>query len=161
MSKRKIKFNLVDVLIILLVGAALSVFAYVFLSEKEALPEDSQPEKKIRYVLQTGDVSDEFIGNIKVGDTLYEVETDKVLGKVVAVSSEGTYVTTTNTRDRLQTTSKVEGKSMIFITLEANAKYQKNRYTVNGIDILVGGYIRTISPELNVATNIVSVEITG
>lgn len=160
MSKRKFRFNIIDALIILLVLAAVGVIGYVVASEKQA-PEEVKQDKKIQYVIQITELTDEFTGNIKPGETLYEVETNKKLGVVTACNSEKTYYIGTDSKKGVQVISEIDGRSNMFVTLEADASFKDNIYTVNGVSILVGTSIRFITPGLTSGAVVVSLETVG
>ena len=155
MSKRKFRFNIIDALIILLVLAAVGVIGYVVASEKQA-PEEVKQDKKIQYVIQITELKDEFTGNIKPGETLYEK-----LGVVTACNSEKTYYTGTDSKKGVQVISEIDGRSNMFVTLEADASFKDNIYTVNGVSILVGTSIRFITPGLTSGAVVVSLETVG
>ena len=158
MSKRKFRFNIIDALIILLVLAAVGVIGYVVASEKQT-PEEVKQDKKIQYVIQITELKDEFTGNIKPGETLYEVETNKKLGVVTACNSEKTYYT--DSKKGVQVISEIDGRSNMFVTVEADASFKDNIYTVNGVSILVGTSIRFITPGLTSGAVVVSLETVG
>ena len=147
MSKRKFRFNIIDALIILLVLAAVGVIGYVVASEKQA-PEEVKQDKKIQYVIQITELKDEFTGNIK-------------LGVVTACNSEKTYYTGTDSKKGVQVISEIDGRSNMFVTLEADASFKDNIYPVNGVSLLVGTSIRFITPGLTSGAVVVSLETVG
>ena len=106
-------------------------------------------------------MKDEFTGNIKLGETLYEVETNKKLGVVTACNSEKTYYTGTDSKKGVQVISEIDGRSNMFVTVEADASFKDNIYTVNGVSILVGTSIRFITPGHTSGAVVVSLETEG
>ena len=74
MRKRKMKFNIMDVLILLAVAAVAAVLVYVFVLS-ENTPVDSlggTPTTKITYVVELTGIDDALSDNISVGETLID-----------------------------------------------------------------------------------------
>lgn len=158
MAKKKIRFNAVDVLIILFVAAAVAVFGYVFLSEKNVGSSSSSDKLRLQYVLKVNDLDDKFVGNVSKGDDLIEFDTNKSIGTVVAVSSAPAKRIGTNAATGAQVISEIEQKSDLFITVETEAQFTDDTYFVDGIAVTVGNVVVMTAPNLYAAANIVSVE---
>ena len=90
MRKRKMKFNLMDVLILLAVAAVAAVLLYVFVFS-ENTPVDSlggTPTTKITYVVELTAVEDGLSDNISVGETLVDAAKKMNIGTIVAVETQ-------------------------------------------------------------------------
>lgn len=159
MAKKKIRFNAVDAVIILFVAAAVAVFGYVFLNEKSVGSAVGSENVKIQYVLKVGELKDIFIGNVEKGDKLIDSDANKKIGTVVAVSSAPAKRIGTNGLTGAQVISEIEGRSDLYITVEADAQFMDDKYLVDGIFITVGTVVNFATPNLYAASNIVSVEI--
>lgn len=158
MARKKIRFNVVDAVIILFVAAAVAVFGYVFLSEK-TVGTGGNEKVKIQYVLKVGEIRDMYLGNIAKDDEVHDADTDKKLGTVVAVSSVPAKRIGTDASTGAQVVSEVEGRSNLYVTIETEAQRVEEKYLVDGVSIMVGSVVNFITPNLYAASNIVSVEI--
>lgn len=159
MTKKKFRFNAVDAFIILVVIAALAVFAYVFVGGKDSDVVGGNEKVRLQYVIQTVDIKERYVDAIAVGDELYEADTDSFLGTVTDVSAAPAYFTGTNAKTGAQVISEVEGRKSLYITLDSEAEVKDGTNYVDVIPILVGGTCRFITPKLIAGANIVSVEV--
>ena len=90
MRKRKMKFNIMDVLILLAVAAVAAVLLYVFVLS-ENTPVDSlggTPTTKITYVVELTGIDDALSDNISVGETLIDAAKKMNIGTIVAVETQ-------------------------------------------------------------------------
>ncbi len=132
------KFNVVDfflLLIILAVIAALVIYIVPGLSEGLL----SGDENEITLELEFKGVSDEFIANINVGDTVYDLNKSYMIGTVKAVESYAYTVPVYNEETGAAEMKEVAGKSNIIVTVSATAVYtSKEGYSINGERVAVG-----------------------
>ena len=156
-NKKKIRFNVVDVLIIVLVLAAVAVVGYVLLTERNDVAPQSE-NVKINYVLMVSEAQSAFADNVKVGDEVYEQESGKYIGKVVQVSSTVAKKVGTDRKTGEQVISELANRRDIFVTVEADAERSDNLYIVSGINIIAGGVLSFMTPGLMQPSNIISVE---
>ena len=157
MEKKKRRFNVIDALIIILVLAAAAVAGYVLLSERGDV--GSGDEKvSINYVLMADEMRSVFADNIKVGDPVYDQDSKKPIGKVVQVSSAVSRRTGTNRQTGEQVFTDLQNRRDLYVTVEAEAEHSDNMYLVSGINIVVGGVINFMTPNLMLPSNIISVE---
>ena len=159
MTKKKTKFNIVDVIIIVLVLAAIAAVIYVFFGSKLSSDGVSNEKKKISYVLQITELREFYVDNISKDDSVYEADTDKYLGKVVSVSSAAATRIGTDLASGAQVVSEIEGRVNLFVTIENEAEFYDGQYLVDGIPIIVGNVVSMVTPDLLAPANIVSVEI--
>jgi hypothetical protein len=157
MEKKKFRLNAVDVVIIVLVVAAIAVVGYVLLSERDEVAPQSE-KLKIDYVLMVTEMRSVYEDNVKVGDVVYDADTDKFVGKVVQVSSSVSKRTGTDLKTGDMVVSDLENRRDLFVTVEADAEITDNVYLVNGLTIVVGGVMNFSTPNLTQAANIVSIE---
>lgn len=160
MAKRKYRFNIVDAVIIVLVVGL--VAAAVLMIVRRAQGPDSQVQStKVQYVIQVCDLRDRYVTNVSEGDKLFVPGSGKSLGTVLSVYSSDAFYTGVRREDGAQVISDYDGKSNLFITLEADAVLSGGRYTVEGVDILVGETLSFICPKLSADASVVSVEAVG
>lgn len=139
MRKIKVRFNLMDLLILVLILAAAAVLLYVFvLSDKTSVDGLSGTEKKITYVVEITGMSDEFADKIAVGQTPIESSKKKSLGTVTALESQPYTYMGTNMRDGTLVLNNVDDYVNVYVTLEATAEPDGFAYAIEGYDIYVG-----------------------
>ena len=158
MEKKKFRFNIVDAVIIILVLGAIAVVGYVLLSERDTVAPDTE-RVKIDYVLMVNEMRSVYADNVKVGDEVYESETEKQVGTVVQVSTTASKRTGVNRQTGEQVITELDDRRDLYITVEAEAELTDNLYIVNGYNVLVGGVLTFVTPNLTQAANVVSVEI--
>lgn len=157
MEKKKIRFNIIDVLIIVLVLAAMGVIGYVLLAERgDVVPQNEKV--KINYVLMVTEMRAIYAENVKVGDEVYDQESNKYIGKVIQVSTTASKRTGTDRKTGEQVISELENRRDLYITVEAEADHVDNSYVVSGLTVVAGAVVNFISPALAQPANIISVE---
>lgn len=140
MRKRKIKFNIMDVLILLVIAAVVAVLLYVFVLS-ESKPMDSlggAQTAKITYVIELTAVDDALSDNISVGETLIDSAKKMSIGTVVAVDSQPYVYLGKNLNEGTMELTTVDDKSTIYVTVEADATLSGISYSIAGYDIYVG-----------------------
>lgn len=149
MKERKLRFNFIDVIIILLIAAVIFVLAYVFVlsDRKNDVTVDTQ-YTTIRYVVQITNVDEKFDGLVKVGDNVEEAIARKNIGKVVGVQSEPYQKVTFDYENGRETVATVDGFLTVNITIEATATESDSAFSVGGCDIRVGQLYSLAMPDL-------------
>ena len=158
MEKKKHRFNAVDAVIIVLVLAAVAVLGYVLLVERNGDVGPKSEKVKINYVLMVTEMRSIYADNVKVGDDVYDADSDKYIGKVVQVSNTVARRTGTNRKTGEQVISDLENRRDLYVTVEAEADYADNAYSVSGFTTVVGAVVNFITPNLAQPANIISVE---
>ena len=165
MEKKKLRFNAVDVFIVLIVLAVIAVALYVLLSEKDAVVPESET-RTIRYTLIVSEMDEIFVNNVKEGDTIYDADSFRELGKVVEVSSKdsmrlGTDLRTGANKTDKEVLSTLEKKKDLLITVEADATFTKDQYFVSDVNIAVGAGVRFAVPQLTMPAVVMGVTYDG
>ena len=152
MKERKIRFNFIDVLIILLIAVIIFALLYIFvLGDKKIEVNNETQYTTIRYVVQVTSVDERFDGMISVGDLVQESVSRKQIGKVVGVQSQPYQKVTFDYENGKETSSTVEGMISLNITVEAEAVETDPAFSVNGCDIRVGQQYSLALPEMYVS----------
>ena len=115
MRKVKMKFNIMDVLILLGILAVAAVLLYVFvLSENTPVNSLSGSETtKVTYVIEISGVDDIYADKISVGETLIDSSKKMNIGTIVAVESQPYVHLGKNLTTGTMELTTVEGKSTI------------------------------------------------
>ena len=149
MRKRKMKFNIMDVLILLAVAAVAAVLLYVFVLS-ENTPVDSlggAPTTKITYVVELTGIDDALSDNISIGETLIDAAKKMNIGTIVAVETQPYVYLGKNLTDGTMELTTVDNKSTIYVTVEADATLTGIAYSISGYDIYVGEKVYLSLPD--------------
>lgn len=148
MRKVKMKFNIMDVLILLGILAVAAVLLYVFvLSENTPVDSLSGNETtKVTYVIEISGVDDIYADKISVGETLIDSSKKMNIGTIVAVESQPYVHLGKNLTTGTMELTTVEGKSTIYVTVEADAVLSGISYNIGGYTIYVGEQVNLSLP---------------
>ena len=140
MRKRKMKFNIMDVLILLAIAAVAAVLLYVFVfsEHSSAGALNGAQTTKITYVIELTDVDDALSDNISVGETLIDSAKKMNIGTIVAVESQPYVYLGKNVTGGTMELTTVDNKSTVYVTVEADATLAGISYSISGYDIYVG-----------------------
>ena len=148
MRKRKMKFNIMDVLILLVIAAVAAVLLYVFVFS-ENTPMDSlggTQTTKITYVVEIANVDDIYADKISVGDTLIDSSKKMNIGTITAVESQPYVHLGKNLTNGTMELTTVDNRSTIYVTVEADATLSGFSYNVNGYTVYVGQQVHLSLP---------------
>ena len=147
MRKVKMKFNIMDVLILLGIAAVAAVLLYVFvLSEDTPVNSLYGDVQKITYVVEITNVDDAYADKISVGETLIDSSKKVNIGTIVAVESQPYVHLGKNLNEGTMELTTVDNRSTIYVTVEADASLSGFAYTVNGHTVYVGQQVHLSLP---------------
>lgn len=147
-KNRKLRFNAIDVLILLLIAAVIYVVLNVFVLNSDGSQNSSVNYKTIQYVVEVGNLDERFAQSVKAGQSVQDAIEKKVIGTVVGVQSEPYKKNNFSYDENKEVVSDVEGKITMKITIEAEAVDTESTYLVNNCQILVGKQFSLILPEM-------------
>lgn len=179
--KEGAKFNVIDALILFFVLAFLVLLIYmIFFSDIDLLKFFRQDEnqKTISYTLEIAPVDDDFLDAsrqlpIQVGDRFYHVDGAYRLGRVTGVGEAGPYLVSTvdassgiensEGSDLPETGGMLQyapypGKSVITLTVEAEAVYNGSAYLVKGKALRIGDSFTFSTPYFTGTCRCIAVE---
>ena len=148
MSKRKLRFNAVDVLIILLFASVAFVLLYIFVLSDRGTETTGASSAKIQYVVEVQNIDSRFAESVKRDQIVEDAITRKNIGKVIGVESRDFEKITFDYDNAREVSSLVEGRISLRITIEADAAESDRAFTVNGVEIRVGKQFSLILPDL-------------
>lgn len=93
-NQKKYRFNIIDVLIILVV-IAIGVVMYYYMSARNTMA--SNLEVEVEYTVELKTVYIDYVDNINIGDKVVETVRDQQIGEVVEVVVSPAYNVATNT----------------------------------------------------------------
>ncbi len=149
MSKRKLRFNAVDALIILVIAAAVFVLLYVFVFSGRSTQASTEADHTtIRYVVELQNIDERLEEAVKKGQAVEDAVERKKLGTVSGVQAVPYEKITFDYENGRETVASVEGKITLKITIEAQAVETDRAFTVDGCEIRVGQQYSLILPDL-------------
>ncbi len=147
--KRKRKFNIVDLVLVLIIAAI--VVAVVFIGNK--LLGGEQPVSSgaetvmIEYSLQFRKIPDSGTGSLGEGDTVRDPNSKVAIGQVAEIFHEPyaelVYVEAEQGNGIM---AEMEGYTNMLVTVRGEATKDERGYYLNGIKILVGKQLEVWSP---------------
>jgi len=149
MSKRKLRFNAIDALIILVIAAAVFVLLYVFVFSGRGTQTAAEvTTTTIHYVVELQNMDEHLQDAVKKGQLVEDAVERKKIGTVSGIQAVPFEKITFDYVNGRETTSSVEGKVTLKITIEAQAVETDRAFTVDGCEIRVGQQYSLILPDL-------------
>lgn len=148
MSKRKLRFNAVDALIILVIAAVVFVLLYVFVFSGRGTQAAEVNYTTIQYVVEIQNIDEQLEDIVKKGQLVEDAVERKKLGTVSGTQPVPFEKITFDYENGRETTSVVDGKITLKITIEAQAIETDRAFTVDGCEIRVGQQYSLILPDL-------------
>ena len=151
------KFNVIDLLIVLVV--LLAVVATVYKFGFSAHKDSTVLSGKIEYVLKAENIRMFTVNALVVGDTVYDEESGKAIGVITDVdyTPYEQYVTTIN---GTISKSKVPEKYDAFVKVECDARISDDGYFANGTKQIVKfSTMKITTQKIEVTTKVDSVSV--
>ena len=146
MTDRKIRFNLVDVLILLILAAAAALVAFVFMGKGGNESAATTQPATIEYVIEIKNLDSSLQDTMAVGQLVEDSVERKIIGELKAISKSDAKATYFNYTTGEEEYSVVDGKVTLTLTVRAQAAESDESFTVNGYEIRVGKQISVILP---------------
>ncbi len=148
--KKKRKFNIVDLVLVLTIAAI--VVAVVFVGNK--LLGGGQPvaagndKINIEYSLQFREIPDSGTGNLTEGDVVRDANSKVSLGQVTEIFHEpyAELVYTESEGQGYGVMAEMEGYTNMLVTVRGEATKDERGYYLNGVKLLVGRQMDVWSP---------------
>ncbi|MBQ3707446.1 MAG: DUF4330 family protein [Clostridia bacterium] len=149
MNKRKLRFNGVDVLLILLALAAAFVLFKVFiLNDRGGDIQAGTDTVKIQYVVQLQNLDARYQESVRRGQAVEDAITRKPIGTVVGVEVHDYEKVVFDYDTGREVVSRTEGKITMLVTIEADVVETDRAFLANGCDIRVGKQFSLMLPEI-------------
>lgn len=152
--KTKRPINIIDIIITIALLSIIGATVFAFVSSLGSNNENVS----VRYVLQADEISSDLASKVSVGDGVYDHSTAQRIGTVTAVSSSQAYHSGTDSQGS-PVSSPLEGKSILYVTVEAEATASKTGYTVASTTLNIGKTFDVRFPNLFCTSTCVSIEI--
>ena len=156
-KKKAFRFNIIDIILILVILAAVSFVVYLFLSRDNASDGEAF---NAEFVIESKEVREEFSGLIKPGDILFDSVKQAELGEVIYVEYVNAVRTTVNNETGEQKAVEVPGRLDVYITVRSTNVTHDGCYKINGnYDLMTGSYFSYRVPGFAGEGSCVSVKI--
>lgn len=147
MNKRKLRFNAVDAILLLVIAVVIFAVLYIFVFSESSNQTAQNNYKTIRYTVYVQNLDERFENMIKTGQQVTDGVEKKGIGTIVGVQSSPTVVTTFDYEAEKQVEEVMEGKINVKITIEAQAIDTETAYIVDGCTIRVGEHYSIMLPD--------------
>lgn len=149
------RFNIIDAFLIFALIALAAAAILSALSGTGA----AGGKVSVRYVLETEVLSNEFTSKVAVGDGVFTYDGAEKIGTVSAVSMSPAVHRGTDS-EGLPVSSEIDGCSVLYITVDADARPKKTGYAVGSALINTGRETELRLPSLYCNARCISVEET-
>jgi hypothetical protein len=168
MNERKVRFNFVDVLILLLLGLAAALVLLVIIPKLTGNKADSEKKTVIHYTVEIQNIDSEIADTIKNSLEQTEdavvmdgIDQQSFLGTVESVEEAAYEKIVFDYENDLERRSVVPDKSCLRVTITAEAVETANSFVVNGHVIRVGEQYSLILPNFYGYGYCISLNIDG
>ena len=138
MKKKKIRFNLIDLIILVVIAAAVFLLLQIFVFSGNKNKADEVNYTNISYVFEIQKVDSRFEDLVEVGQPVQDAVERRSIGHVTGVQAVPYQELTFNAEEGIETVSDVENMITLKITVEATAIEGDRDFTVDGCVIKVG-----------------------
>jgi hypothetical protein len=145
-NTKKVRFGLVDALILLL-AVSIVAFGVWFFFENKIF--DGGDDVKIRYEIKLTDIRSELTSHIHIGDSVYDGTYGEHVGVVENVRHEQ-YTEQIVDKDTGEPVNAVKaGYYNVYVTVVSSAKYKDSTYSVADTQIRVGELLYLRLPDFS------------
>ena len=161
-KKIKRKFNFIDFLVLLIIISVIALSIYTVVSWSNIKSLLSTSSVNLQYTVEFRGVDEEFINNIKAGNTVTDAVSKNQLGVVESVGSIEKYAVLNYTQSNVQNEdgsstptyngvlSEYPDKYTVTVYISSPAEFEKGvGYTIDGRRIAVGEKIEMRFPEFS------------
>ncbi len=159
-SKNKNRFNFIDLILLVVLLSALAILIYNLVEKK--LTVSSSETVQVEYTVSVKAMSDELRDYVQssIGQSITEMNVNRKIGEISNVyCSPAQYVGSDSMGNQIKT--DYSGKIDSQITVTALATKTKTGYSVNGIDLVLGGELHIRTSRLEAVGEISSIKIKG
>lgn len=156
-DKKKIRFNFIDVLLIVIAFASITSLVF-FLRDRKIVTGGKTDTVEIVYHVKFSALREDFRNLVEIGDTVIDAIRIEKIGEVTNVSyAEGTY-TGTDKETGKPVVSSFPGRVSMVLTIRAEAVRTPTGYVVNGRELIIGEDLSLRVPDFTGSGTCLSVE---
>ena len=142
---RRAGFNIIDLVVILAVLSLIAMVAVAYFSDRE----DSKTgdAATLQYVIQSDAISEAMADNIAIGDAVFDRDSGREIGRIAAFDVRSAVHTGMNS-EGVQVVDEIEGFRVLYITVEADAVFRGDKFTVSGVTVSAGAEYKLMMKNL-------------
>lgn len=156
-DKKKLHFNFIDVLLIVIALASITSLIF-YLRDRRIVTPGKSETVEIVYRIELSDLRESFRNLVEIGDTVIDTVLLEDIGEVTNVSyAEGTY-TGVDKETGKPVISAFPGRISMTLTIHAEAIRTNTGYVVNGRELILGELLSLRVPDFTGTGVCLSVE---
>ena len=148
MNKRKIRFNFIDLLLLLLIAAVVFAVLYIFVLSGRDTAQDDESTVTVQYVVEIANIDERFADAVKKGQPVQDAIQRKNVGTVVGAEAKDYEKIVFDYDSAEEVLAKSEGRITLYVTVEAQVYESDSAFTAEGVAIRVGERYSLIFPDL-------------
>ncbi len=156
-NKKKLYFNFIDVLLIVVLLISMASLIY-FLRERRIVTDPRGKTAEIVYKVEVPAMREEFRNLVAIGDSVVDTVTMNAIGEVTDVSYAPYLYVGTDRTTGLKITTSYPGKISMTMTIKVLATITDTGYTVGGQPLILGKTISLRVPDWAGSGQCVSIE---
>ncbi len=171
-GKRKVRFNWVDLAILLVIALIILVTVWAFHQAGRSETAPSTEKVTIRYVVKVSELREELADSVVAGDIAYDGSGMHVMGRVTGrQTDDATWFSQTVTREvtgadgktyREMVSSPIPGKVDLYVTFESEGYLGTDgRYYIDGVLVGTGVQLHLMTQHFWCEGYVVSVSAAG
>jgi len=155
--KKRIYFNLIDVILIVLVLAAVISLVFLLKNNRVTVGSDKTTEE-IVYRIEFSPLREELRNFAEVGNTVVLTESLKAIGEITDVSYTSCHYVGTNKATGASVSSPYPEHITMVLTVKATAIKTDTGYTLSGRELILGESLSIRLPNFTGSGRLLSVE---
>ena len=144
-TKKRFRFNFIDVILIFVILAALACLFYLFTSHQTE-NSGSTGKYDVVYTIEVRTIRDEFKNLVNVGDKVVDAVQLFTIGEVTDVSYKNSDYTTFDRENGTLVHYDYPGFLDMTLTVRASANLENNTYMIGGYELAVGVLVSFRTP---------------
>lgn len=144
-KKKKIAFNIIDVILIIAVLASILALVF-FLRERKIINPQNEQTVKLEYTISFSPLREEFRNLAQIGDTVVDASILENIGEIVNVSYLECRYEGINEQTGQKVYTPYPGMITMVITVRADAVKTASGYEINGHEIIIGNNVTVRVP---------------
>ncbi len=148
MNRRKLRFNAVDAILLVIIAAVVFAVLYIFVFSGNRNQSSDSYYKNIQYTILVQNLDEHYDEMIKIGQPVTDGVEKKSIGTIAGIQETPMVKTNFDYIEGKEVDVDVEGKINVRITIEARASETDRAFTVDGCEIRVGEQYSLMLPSI-------------
>lgn len=136
-EKRAWRFTALDLIILVVLLAVIAAVVWFFGPFRDRSAGNSALVN-IEYTVEVKGMEEEYLGNIRVGDTVIDSVTKKEIGTITAVETMPLVEYVLNTEDGVMMEKEYPGQFTLLVTISSPATFDERGYSIEGYRVAIG-----------------------